>query len=84
MGLGGLGDEEVEDITELYTAAFQQGLERSQEVIQVEVHLRLQLCTLVQASLELIQGYLAETLGVKVREQGIDFVLLHRLEGRSN
>jgi len=41
MGLGGLGDEEVEDITELYTAAFQQGLERSQEVIQVEVHLRL-------------------------------------------
>jgi hypothetical protein len=44
------------------------------------MHLRLQLSALIQSSLEILQADLPQALGVKVREEGVDLVLLHGLE----
>jgi len=48
------------------------------------MHLRFQLRPLIQPPLEILQTYLSETLGVKVREQRVDLVLLHGLEAGSD
>ena len=76
-----LRHEDVEGISNLDARTLQDPLKGRQEIVQVETHSRLKLCTLVQALLELLKGDPSQPFLVKVREEGVNLVLLEGLEG---